>query len=409
MWLISLRNILLVLFLFLIPGQLGRHFWPEWSLVLGIRIDYLSPIFYLIDLIWLGLIGIDVWINFKSFKVKKLLNRNFFIVIFLIGINILLSKNHWVTIYGWLRIVQLVLSIFLIKRNKIFINKTLLKIVPIWLIGESLLALGQIAKGGSLNGLWWYLGERTFNFNTIGIAQMSVGGQGLIRAYGTFSHPNSLAGFLLVSLIWWWKFKNKIKSKTWWWVVSWLALMGIILTGSRVVWALTLFCLVLFLKKFIKEKKKIIYSGGIILILIVFVLALVNFNYPLRNFLSGWDENGLLKRGELNLAAIEMTIENPLFGVGMKNFLVELPSFQEESQIFWLQPVHNIILLFLSEIGWLGFLMLVYLGWKFFKKRKIYLWQWLVLGVVMTTGMMDHYWLTLPQNGWLLVLFFGLF
>lgn len=416
MWLISLRNILLGLFLLLIPSQLGRHFWPEWSLVLGIRIDYLSPILYLVDLIWLGLMGVDIWISLKSsrpvFKLKKVLNKinkNFFIVFFLVVVNILLARNSWVAIYGWLRVGQIILTYFLIRRNKSLIKKMLRVIIPAWLVGESILALGQIAKGGSLNGFWWYLGERTFTFNTIGIAQMSVVGQGLIRAYGTFSHPNSLAGFLLVSLIWWWKIKDKIKSKSWWWVVSWLALMGIILTGSRTVWVLTLFCLIFFLKKFFKEKKKIIGAGGIILLLIIFVLALVNFNYPLSNFLGGWDENGLLKRGELNLVAIEMTRANPLLGVGVKNFLVELPEFQKESQIFWLQPVHNILLLLLSEIGWLGLLIVFYGGWKFFRRRRILGWQWLVLGVVMITGMMDHYWLTLAQNGWLLLLFFGMF
>lgn len=409
MWLISLRNILLTLFLLLIPSQLGKHFWPDWSLVLGIRIDYLSPVLYFLDLVWIALIGTDIWINSKLFSFKKILNKNFFIVLLLAVINILVAKNSWVAVYGWLRIVQIILTVFLIIRNKKTIKKILVRIIPVWLIGESFLALSQISKGGSLNGFWWWLGERSFSFNTIGIAQMSVAGQGLIRAYGTFSHPNSLAGFLLVSLLWWWRLKRDVKSKLWWWMVSWLALIGIILTGSRIVWALTLFCLFLFLKNFFKEKKKMFYGGGIVLILVVFTLGLVNFNYPLSNFLGGWDENGLLKRGELNLAAIEMVAKNPLFGVGMKNFLVELPEFQEESQIFWLQPVHNILLLVLAEVGLIGLLVIFYFGWNFFKNKKIFRWQWLILGVIVATGMMDHYWLTLSQNKWLMVLFLGLF
>ena len=51
----ALEKILLFLFVLLIPTQLGKHFWPEWSRVVGIRVDYLSPTLYFLDLVWLGL------------------------------------------------------------------------------------------------------------------------------------------------------------------------------------------------------------------------------------------------------------------------------------------------------------------------------------------------------------------
>ena len=102
---------------------------------------------------------------------------------------------------------------FWVFKNKNIVGEILTKVIPYWIVIESLLALGQISKGGSLNGWWWFLGERRFDFNTIGVAQMSVADMGLVRAYGTFSHPNSLAGFLLVSLVWWIKFKSLILFK----------------------------------------------------------------------------------------------------------------------------------------------------------------------------------------------------
>src|SRR3989344_9415701 len=43
----SLFFYLLILFL---PTQLGRHFWPNFSFVSGIRIDYLSPTLYATDI-----------------------------------------------------------------------------------------------------------------------------------------------------------------------------------------------------------------------------------------------------------------------------------------------------------------------------------------------------------------------
>ena len=64
------ENFLLILFLLLIPTQLGKHFWPDWSSVLGIRIDYLSPTLYLVDIVWL------VWVMVKTITNYKLIITN---------------------------------------------------------------------------------------------------------------------------------------------------------------------------------------------------------------------------------------------------------------------------------------------------------------------------------------------
>lgn len=407
----KLSKILLFLFLFLIPTQLGKHFWPEWSLVLGIRIDYLSPTLYLIDLVWLGLFVLNL-IKSSVLRTSPLKKETFFkfkylFVIGFVVVNILMAVNKPVAIYGWLRIFQLGWMIWYLGKNKKMVTEALIWVIPTWIILESSLAIGQMSKGASLNGVWWWLGERSFDFNTIGIAQMSVVGNGLIRAYGTFSHPNSLAGFLLVSLIWWVKLKEN-NNRIFWWIVFWLGLIGIMLTGSRTIWAITFVVLVWFFGKNFKEIENRWKGGILILILFFLVFKVINFNYPIGGFLSGWDENGLLKRGQLNLAALGMIKESPIFGVGMKNFLVNLPEFQKNNQIFWLQPVHNILLLLVSEIGLLGLGMITWLLINWWKIKKWTKEDLLIVGVIILSGMMDHYWLTLPQNMWLLALVLGI-
>ncbi len=424
----KLSKILLFLLLCLIPTQLGKHFWFDWSMVLGIRIDYLSPTLYLVDLVWIALFILEISITkFQVFQIndkKQLPILKTLLIIVFVLINILVAQSRWIAVYKWLRVGQLVWFGYYVYKNKDLVKKMLIKVLPIWIVVEGLLAIGQIAKGGSLNGFWWWLGERSFDFNTIGIAQMSVANNGIVRAYGTFSHPNSLAGFMLISLILWVRFKSlsatpllplrkgRQINNIYWWGVMWLGIIGIILTGSRTIWVLSLLSIVWLLWgnfRNIKNKGKILF---LIIILFFTIYKMIDFNYPFRSFLGGWDENGLLKRGQLNLASIEMFEKSPLFGVGAGNFLVNLPDYQKNNQIFWFQPVHNIGLLLLSEIGILGLLIF---GFKslFFKtiknliknNDKIML---LILGVIFLSGMVDHYWLTLPQNMWLLALVLGL-
>ncbi len=71
----------------------------------------------------------------------------------------------------------------------------------------------------------------------------------------------------------------------------------------------------------------------------------------------------------LNWAAIKMVKDNLFWGTGAGNFLVRLPFYQKEVGSYWLQPVHNIGLLILSEWGLLGG---VWLGSMFRRWGKKY-------------------------------------
>lgn len=411
----------LFLFLLLIPNQLGKHFWPEWSYLLGIRIDYLSPTLYLLDLVWIVLIGSGFLKNYKKIIFKNYFSFRNFLILGFVGVNILMAVNPWVAGYKWLRVFQLLITFRYFRKNKTLVKESLVKIIPCWIILESLLAVAQIAKNGSLNGIFYWLGERSFTFNTIGIAQMSVLGRGLVRAYGTFSHPNSLAGFLLVALLLWCWFKPSAlrappltqpvggqAGRLFWWVVFWFGFLGIMVSGSRTIWILTLGLIFWFLLKNIKKRADIIGLILLVLGVVIFGLRLVNMEYQMSDFLGGWDSDGVSKRIQLNVSGLKMIKESSLFGAGLGNFLVRLPEFQKNNGIFWLQPVHNILILLWSEIGILGLFLVFWFFGENFSRRKI---NWIfkvIFGVVVVSGMVDHYWLTLPQNVWLLVLVLGI-
>ena len=140
------------------------------------------------------------------------------------------------------------------------------------------------------------------------------------------------------------------------------------------------------------------------------VLGMISVNYRLSDFFAGWDSDSLNKRKTLFVAGIKMVKENPLLGIGAGNFVVKLPQFQKSNNFFWLQPVHNMFLLAWVEIGLLGIMAIGYklvkcLEYpKLIKNKK----NWVILGLIVMTGMVDHYWLTLPQNSWLLAVILGI-
>ncbi|MCX6726901.1 MAG: O-antigen ligase family protein [Candidatus Shapirobacteria bacterium] len=380
-----------ILFLLLIPTQLGKHFWFEWSTIQGIRSDYLSPTLYLIDIVWIIL----VILNLPKSLFDKRDFKKYLLLFFLIFINILVAGNKWVAGYEWIRILQWITTIKLITNDKLRITDYLKWIVPVWIVGESLLGLAQIINNGSLQGIFYWLGERRFSLTTVGIAQMSWLGESIVRAYGTFSHPNSLAGFLL--LVWyWWQGQNPsalraapldkgATKEVWYWMVWWTGLMGIIISGSRIVWLLTLGLLV------IKWGKSWWKYGIIVAGVVMMILGVVGDNYRIADFVGGWDTASLSKRWTLNVEAITMIKNHPLFGVGAGNMVVQ--------EFRWRQPVHNIFLLVIAELGMIPVVILFFNLPKFLFNKRDFI---LVLAIILITGMVDHYWVTLPQNRWLI-------
>jgi len=345
---------------------LGRHFWPDFALLHGIRVDYLSPTIYLIDIIVVLLIISKIKItrnnNQETNKIQTPITnnqtkKNIFLFIIL---NILVAENKWVAGLAWARVIEIWAMYRILKENKELVKKYLFYIIPFWIILESGLGLLQVIKGGSLQGVFYWLGERRFNLNTIGVAKISVFGHETMRAYGTFSHPNSMAGFLLVALELW---KNNSNKKILFWVIWWLGVMGIVITGSRIAWLLLIFN---------------------------FQFSIFNLFFIFLFFIySGWDSLSFVKRMDLNIEAIRMIFHRPLFGVGLNNYLVNSKYFQ---------PVHNVYLLILSQVG----IVPLVIWWR--GNRKGYPYINRALWIVLITGIFDHYWMTLPQNWWLLLI-----
>lgn len=379
------------LFVFLLPTQLAYHFWPDWAFVYGIRVDYLSPAIYLTDALFLLLFLASILVRKTDLATK---NQNrllvFGIIVFAL-FNILAAASPLAAGYKWLKVLEVFLIILWVRNTKgLSFEGDFLKPLFVSAAAFSLIGLLQFLRGSTLGGLLYFLGERSFNTGTPGISLVNLGGQDFLRPYSTFSHPNSLAGFLGIVLIF---YLTRKKKKAFWpfdFVAISLILAGIFMSFSLGVWLGLLGVLIVSL---LAKRRKFFFAkiGQTLLVLVVAASLL----FP---FVVG--ETGGM-REELAKVSLTAFSKSPIFGVGLNNFIIDLPKLSQEPGVSWfLQPVHNIYLLIFAEAGIFGLVAFSVFLNRALKAaaRAKNIGLFLALAFIVLVGAVDHYFLTLQQN-----------
>ncbi len=387
MWPQKSERLLFLICLILLPTQLGRHFWPNFSFIYSLPIDYFSPTLYLWNILVVGLA--ILWLAQKP-KIKSYLVNLVFLFLLTQSLSLFDAQNLGAGLVMLSQLmIALMFGLYLAHQDFKKIKNLIYLGLSVGVIMEGLIAIGEFLKSGSL-GLWW-LGERAFNINTPSIAKFDFFSQVFLRPYATFPHPNVLAAFMVISLVLIYQLKPASWSKA-------LAAISILLTFSRTA------ILVLLLEGLIVMRKR--WKQMVGLVIIVTPLLFIRFSSAFN-----FDYLSILRREELASIALSDFKTHPILGIGLNNFisqtaLSELVSGPNR----FLQPVHNLILLSLSETGLIGFLgllvLLSYPIWQLWKKKnKPLLFIW---GIIFFLGMFDHYFLTLPQGQRLLFFIWGL-
>lgn len=394
-------SFLLSLFLLLIPVQLGYHFWPSWSQVQGVRVDYLSPTLFLTDIHSIALISslLPDW--------RGLLTRKRFVMVLLIStgifIHIILSSVPPLSLYKWIRVLHYSLLTLFVYKNAYDVRKQLARVFPFTLVWTSLLALGQWINAGSLNGLFYWLGERSFTVDTPGIALSKVLSSVSLRPYATLPHPNALAGFLFIG--WMLALHHRKKDRAWYAITA-LVFFVIIVCESTAVFVALAFAA---FGSFVTHHTLVSPYYSRALLIGAFVASLLTPVFFLSlppQVISNMSKNSR-ERVELSVIAGHVFGSNPIKGVGLGTFISSIP--QEQTRLpavlrmratALFQPVHNIPLLLLTELGILGTIG-VMLGLLTIPISQ-------PLAAVFVIGLFDHYWVTLHQPLLLLSLVIGL-
>ena len=413
-----LQRIIFQTLVFLIPTNLFMALDQSQAHVHGIRIDYLISKLYLSDLLILLLFA--AWfIHHPLQKLKKLNPFNLHSSDIRFTNTLILAASLIYLAYSAVRplpsisflakLFQYYLLFIWIRSSitpthiKIFTKPLLLG-----LFFQSLVAIIQWIQQSSIIG-FLFLGETTLKTTSF-VAKTTLGGELRLLPYGTTPHPNVLAGYITISLVILMAifratggtaeikhFISRFFSNLGIFTIVFLSLIALILTQSiTAILTLTISLILLRGKHFHWQN---------LLALIAIASAIFMITY------STIEATSFSRRLELAQISLKMIAANPLQGVGLNHFTIALPSYGEVAgNIRFLQPVHNIYLLWLAETGLLGTIPLFLICYS---NRKHLLSQqnWelkIPLFAILLIGILDHYPLTIQTGQLLFTLGLGL-
>ncbi|MBI4157923.1 O-antigen ligase family protein [Candidatus Woesebacteria bacterium] len=379
-------------FVFLLPTQLAYHFWPDWALVFGIRVDYLAPTVYLTDILALILISL-YFIQKKKAKERKVNYKAWALILTFVILNTFFAKVPLIALFKWMKVLELYLIFTFVKNFKpLDFYQDFIKPLILSSLIFSVIGVLQFLRGATLGGVFYLLGERSFNLFTPGIALVKFYGKDYLRAYSTFSHPNSLAGFLSIVTIFIVVYIKKLFKNKFPLLGFGVIFLGLGLSFSlgALVALLTSFAFYSYFKK--KPKAALLLVGVASLALLFFQAPNLSRELPLN----------VRERADLAGVSRQISLQNPFTGIGLNNFTA--------AKISWsLQPVHNIYLLVFAETGIAGVATLFYVFYKGLKKSSPLKDPSVFISLlfILFVGLIDHYFLTLQQNLLLFSLILG--
>ncbi len=410
--------LLTALLVFFIPSNLFLKFAEPSAYVSGLLVDYLLPKIYLSDLVIFGLFGVWMWEVLQRGKVQwkfKLSNVMLvFVMLFLLVVIRQFSTEKPLAAFWFLfKILEMCGICAFFLNHRTLLTNTIVNVALIFtLLFQSFLGIYQFHTQQSFFSSYYFFGEVNFG-RQLFLAKGIFNGAEKILPYGTTAHPNILAGCIVIGLaiLLMQKRKNTIVEKATKILIVLVTLYALFLTQSvEAVISLLILGFALYPKYLATWYQKhwrfpvslhtlimSIFAAGIFIS--PFVVHQLATDYPLNL--------SFVRRDQLNQAAAEMIIDRPFIGVGLNNFTANLEKYFHTPEVVrFVQPVHNVFLLWLAETGLLGGAMVAVGFWVLWQKKVLHASPHAPLILILLPLMVfDHYLLT-QQTGVLIVILF---
>ena len=409
----KLEKIIFYFFLFIIPFQTRKFIWAkqwpinEWTSIWLWGTDILIG-----GLLLLWFLDLRQQKRRAEFWRKNKLWIIISGIFGLIAIPPLFHNFSYLAFFHWLKLSEIILFLLYLKdlsSKKVLSKLWIISILLISGLFQSIIAISQFFNQSNL-GLR-ILGEGILGPNLAGVAKINLNGLKLIRAYGTFPHPNILAFFLLVIILIWLSYllKNPHWLKKYRLIFSFSALallwLALFLSFSRATITLAVILTLIFL---LWQKKFSLLLWQILLWVCLILSLWPEISIHFLHF-SSYHQSISLRLYYQNVAKAIFWF-HPWIGVGWGNFVNYFISHYPSQENWIYQPVHSIYWLILSEMGIFGFSIFIWILGRVFggllkiKKKSLIQFQLglLLFLAFLIIGLEDHSFLT-TQQGWLII------
>lgn len=193
-----------------------------------------------------------------------------------------------------------------------------------------------------------------------GISVVETASQRFLRAYGTLPHPNILSAYLVVALIFTlvllFTFRSN-REKIFLYSSSIILSAGLFFTLSRsafIVYGASLFIIVLYL--IVNKNKALLQSFlsfFVLSVCTIIILGSLNFDVIESRFFSTdiITSSSVQERSLIYNMSRNMTTMNWQKGVGLNNYTLSASQLVQELDQRYYEPVHNVYVLIVSELG----------------------------------------------------------
>lgn len=275
------------------------------------------------------------------------------------------TQVEWV---GWFQMVHLVSAAMffsLLTDDRTRIHQVL-ALFLLGLIVPVLFGWYQVLHGSSPASTLFGMGSK--DAATPGVAVVESETSRLLRAYGTFPHPNVFGGYIafgIVALAWLSRFMRSRRQLAGALFASVLLGATFIVTFSRSAW-LSLLVACLFLIAFMLWQRRIPPRRAIPVMALGLASILSTIIVFHSQVFSRFDPSQRLEVISIEERASqyqmfgEVFATAPLFGVGPSAYTFILERLDPGYPVWSYQPIHNMYLLILAELGLIGILALGY-------------------------------------------------
>jgi hypothetical protein len=386
--------ILIVVFFLTFSFNVRKVFLTPYSFLNGRFNEYMTISFSWADLLMLAIIiiyttkliisqvinsyytspGQEI-VGEKSFN--NVSRETLFLLIFLawVGISIFWSQYKPIAIYRFLSFAEILLFAIVAVNN--LRNRHWLKIAVFALVlnglFQSFLGIAQFIHNGSLG--FHFLGESIIGPNIDGVAKIIISGEKHVRVYGTFPHPNILAGFLLIPL-----FLilgeiisrfNRVSHETFLaylpdWLLRTILLPVTLAFGmslSRSAFLGLLAGLAIYFLRIPLSRLPIKMDKANLSKIVLLVAASAIVLILLINNTSFFSNQSFKERQLYKIVSYETISRHAITGVGVGQFVLNEFFLHPNLATWQYQPVHDAYLLIFSELGFVGFIF--FLLWIF--------------------------------------------